>query len=352
MSWLTRIYRLLLRLYPAGFRDEFTEEMTDVFVRAMSDARQRGRLSLLLWFGQEVTGVLTVLARELWLRLRREDGAMNPLMSGNHVDDADISGAQTPLKIIAGILPFILFGLMFTLLGIDYHRPLTWMRNGMASFLIIHVLLLVGLGVGWAKRFPRWSYAYLGAVVMTSIWLAGISSFGYRLFGYTFGREQWGWRAWVPLFILTVVMLLVTRSPRRLARLFQGVRRDWTRLSFALYAAVAWLLLLVTYDSKSWYNQTIFLPLNMFLLTLLITGGALFYMQERRPWPRVLALQATLILFFLVSALVTTLDGHVEFGSPSTVVGWLMYLLLLLMWVSVPLAPGVAHWAWRRLRLI
>jgi len=99
---------------------------------------------------------------------------------------------------------------------------------------------------------------------MTSSWLAGTATFGFRLFGYTFGREQWGWR----------------------------------------------------------------------------------------PWPRVLALQATLILYFLALALVTTLDGHSESGSPSTIVGRLSYLLVLLMWASVPLAPGLAHQAWRRLRPI
>lgn len=352
MTWVIRIYTLLLRLYPPEFRDEFAEEMTAVFIEALSEAQKRGRLLRLFWCGKEFFDLLTLLVREQWLSLRREEAVMNPILSANHAHDADAMQAETPLEILAGIFPFILFGLMFTLLGFNYHMQSALMRNGMVGYLIVHGFLLVGLGIGWALRFPRWSYAYLGAVVLTSSWLAGIATVGFRIFGYTFGREEWGWRGWMPLLALTAVMLLFTRSLQPLVQLFQGIRRDWTRFSFGLYAALAWLLLLITYDGKTWYNQTLYLPLNLFLLTLVITGGTFVYMYRRRPWPRVLALQATLILYFLVSALVTTLDGHQEFGSPPTAFGWLTYLLFLLMWVSVPLLPGLAHQAWRRLRPI
>ena len=168
------------------------------------------------------------------------------------VHDADVARAETPLAIIAGIFPFILFGLMFTLKEVDYHMPLHWLIHGFVGDRIVHIILLVGLGIGWALRFPRWSYAYLGVVVMTSSWLAVTATPGFHLFGYTFGPEQWGWRAWVPLLVLTAVMLLFTRSLQPLAQLFQGIRRDWTRLSFALYAALTWLMLGMTYDGKTW----------------------------------------------------------------------------------------------------
>jgi peptidoglycan/LPS O-acetylase OafA/YrhL len=154
------------------------------------------------------------------------------------------------------------------------------------------------------------------------------------------------------LLVLTIVMLLITRSPRPLVRLIQDIRQDWTRLSFALYAALTWLMLLISYDSKTWYNQTAYLPLNLFLFSLLFTVGAFLYMWRRRPWPRVLALKATLILYFLVIVLVPTLDGRSVFGSNSTVIARFSYFLFLLMWTSVPLAPGLAQKAWHRLRPI
>lgn len=39
---MTRLYRLLLRFYPAGYRSTFGREMSDVFQRAFADARSHG----------------------------------------------------------------------------------------------------------------------------------------------------------------------------------------------------------------------------------------------------------------------------------------------------------------------
>ena len=270
----------------------------------------------------------------------------------NGAKPAPLSKQASWIATLAGIFPFLLFGLMFTLKGLDYHTSSSWMRHGMVGDLIVHAILIVGLGIGWALSFPRWSYAYLGVVLMTSNWLTGVATTGLHLFGYTFSQEQWGWRGWVPLLVLMVVMLLITRSLRPLTQLFQGIQYDWTRLSFAFYAALAWLLLLITYDGKTWYNQTLYLPLNLLLLTLTVAGGAFFYMCNQRLWSRALALQAALILYMPISALVTALDGHSEFGSPPTAVGWLLFFLVWLMWMSVPLLPGVACHAWQHLRPI
>lgn len=354
MRTLARIFGWLytqsLKLYPSDFRAEFGEEMTAVFTEALSDIQQQGWPSLLIWSGREFMSLLTTLMREQWLSLRREEAVTNQILPVNHADDASDARVETPLEIIAGIFPFLLFGLMFTLQGLDYHTSSSWMRHGIVGYLIVHAILIVGLGIGWALRFPRWSYAYLGVVLMTSNWLAGVATAGLHLFGYTFGREQWGGRGWVPLLALTAVMLLITRSLRPLTQLFQGIQYDWTRLSFAFYAALTWLLLGITYDGKTWYNQTLYLPLNLSLLTLTVAGGAFFYMRNRRLWSRVLALQAALILYVPISALVTALDGNSEFGSQPTAVGRLLLPLVWLMWMSVPLLPGLARHAWQHLR--
>jgi hypothetical protein len=116
---------------------------------------------------------------------------MNHMMSTHHPHDAAKQEVEPPLAILAGILPFILFGLMFTLKGINYHSTLAWMGHGIVGYLIVHAVLIIGLGVGWALRFPRWSYAYLGVVLISSHWLAGVSTKGFHLFGYTFGCLCW-----------------------------------------------------------------------------------------------------------------------------------------------------------------
>jgi len=351
-QWFARLYTWMLRLYPRPFRDVFQEEMAAVFSESSADTKERGWMAWLRWCGREIKGVITLLVRERWLNVRREGIIMNQsLLPEGHAGRIDEPRAEKPVEILAGVLPFILFGLMFTLKGVNYGLPSSRLGPGIIAYLVVHVVLVIGLGLGWAWRFPRWSYAYLGVVVMTTIWLAGVSTKGFRLFGYTFGREQWGWRGWVPLLALVAIMLVLTRSFQPIAQLFQGMRRDWTRLSFALYGADTWILMGVAYDGKTWYNQVLYLPLGLFLLTLAVAGGAYFYMRGRRQWPRVLALQTALILFIPISVVIGALDGdQSRLGSPPTVVGWFFYLLMLLAWFSVPLWPGIASHAWRRFR--
>ncbi len=343
MKWAGRIFTLLLRLYPPDFHDEFGEEMTAVFTLAFADARQRGRAAMLTWCGREFTTLLVTLMQEQWRSWRREDAVMNPTNSVNHTLDTDQSEHEMPLAILAGILPFVLSGLMYVLKGVNYHAPIAWLGRGTSGLhgylgLIVLGLALIGLGIGWAQRFPRWSYAYLGVTIMNSISRASISTQGLRLFGYTFGREQWGWRGWVPLLALTAIMLLITRSLRPLRQLFVGMWQDWTRLSFVLYGALTCLILGVAYDNKGWYDNTLFLPLNMFLLTLVIAGGAFYYMWYRRPWQRVVALQLAIILYPPVSAAVEALDGNYFFVSPDSVVAW---LFIIIIWFGAMFMPGV-----------
>ncbi len=342
------LYTGMLRLHPTSFQDAFGEEMTAVFKEALSDIQQKGWLSLLIWCGREFTTLFTAIIRQQWLSLSREKAIMSPILSANLAHDDDVERRETPLEIILGIFPFILFGLMFTLKGFDYHVPVTLMGHDIVIYLIVHIILIIGLGIGWVLRFPRWSYAYLGAVVIASGWLAGITATGFRLFGYTFGRGQWGWRGWLPLLALTAVMLLFTRSLQPLAQLFQGIQRDWTRLSFAIYAVLTWLFLDIAYDGKTWYDQTLYLSLNLFLLTLIFSGGAFFYLRGRRQWSRVLALPAAFILHVPISMLVTTLAGYS--GSSLTAVGRLVLPLVWLVWASVLLWPGFVTHMWRRFR--
>jgi hypothetical protein len=241
---------------------------------------------------------------------------------------------------------------MFILKGIDYHATQSWMGPGIVGYLVVHTLLILGLGVGWALGFPRWSYAALGAVLIGSGWLAGVVTRGFRWFGYAFGSERWGWRGWLPLLVLILFMLALTRSLTPLRQLIQHSRRDWTLASFAIYAALSWLFLGVAYDGKTWYNETLYLPINLFLMTLALAGGAAVYMLGRRPWRRTLALPAALLLCVLISGVVAVFDGSTAFGLPATIEQQLSLLFAWALWISVPLWPGVVGLAWRRLHLL
>ena len=132
-----------------------------------------------------------------------------------------------------------------------------------------------------------------------------------------------------------------------MTQLFGGMWQDWTRLSFVLYGALTWLIMGASYDNKSWYDNTIYLPLNMFVLTLLFTGGAFFYMYCQRPWRRVVALQLAIILYPPVSAAVEALDGNNFFASPDSVVAW---LFIFIIWFGVMFMPGILGLVHRAVR--
>lgn len=264
-------------------------------------------------------------------------------------------GGEEPLRatrwaIWAGTLPLLLVGLSYVLEAFYYPGHLPGLAHNGYLHLALHGLLLLGLGIGWARHFPRWSYSTLGIILMSALWLGGTATPGLRLFGYSFGREPWGVRAWLPLLALAVAMLLLTRSREPLARLVRGIREDWTRLSFALYGAVTWLMLGVSFDNYGWYNDSRYLLLNLFALTLIFSAGAFLYMQQRQGRRRVLALQAALLLTFPVEWLARSVDGGSGlFSSTPTVLGVLGTLLLIGLWVTPPLWPGLAKMVHGRL---
>ena len=56
---MRRVYRGLLRLYPADYIREYGEEMLSVFCRAQEAARRRGLKAQVIFLFREVLGVLT-----------------------------------------------------------------------------------------------------------------------------------------------------------------------------------------------------------------------------------------------------------------------------------------------------
>jgi hypothetical protein len=57
-----RLYRLLLGLCPAPFRDDYADGMEETFARRLADARRAGRWRCLGVWLREVLGLLVVVA--------------------------------------------------------------------------------------------------------------------------------------------------------------------------------------------------------------------------------------------------------------------------------------------------
>ncbi len=210
----------------------------------------------------------------------------------------DVHGRGSWGEALAAMLPFLVIGLE---MGLSPYLPqwewyTQWLRLG--GTVTVYAVLLIGLGVGWVKSFPRWSYPYLGLLLVLTRWLMG-SSQGLRIFK--------GWSVWVPFWAMALIAVLLTRSWQPLRQLYHGVWHDWTRLSFGLYGFIP-LALAAAFDDVSGTYETPYLAAS----TLALVAGAVAYVRSARTSQRTLALLIGMILSWVVATVgvATYWDGR------------------------------------------
>jgi len=263
---------------------------------------------------------------------------------------------------ILGLLPFLVIGLANLLLSAPIsieNMPVT-QTLGMIFILGGYLVMLYSLLRGWLLGFPRWVYPYLVYAVVFSFFLANASTPGLTIFGVPlFGRELWGWRAYVPLGIVALLALIFSRPPwANLVRLAKRVWNDWTQLSFGLYG----LMMMATLVSMDEVERSFRFPPTL-LAVLLVILGAYGYMRLGKSWQRMAALLACAgvsIVVMLASAdyfwqthamnfstgesrvLDVAVNFERLFNRALNGVGIAVLILL------VPLPLGLLYWLWGR----
>lgn len=299
----TQVYAVLVRLYPQSFRVEFEEEMRAVFTQALVEAAGWGWTALVTVWLRELRGLPTALFGEYWSTIRDQSRrkSMERIRNSNGHESAhsDVITTSSFGQALLGALPFLAFGLACILS--KKGNPLPYHRG--YNFPVFYLLTLLGLGVGWARGFPRWSYAYLGwALVFAWLWT-----------GIVINGLDWGVWIWIPFFLTIITALLLTRSLRPLRQLATGIWRDWTSLSLGVYIFFSSALLL--YDENHHPHLLVF----MIASTIAIAGGAWGYMRGRRPSHRIFALEISVILAIAVSRISeATWDWRAYYGLPAT----------------------------------
>ncbi len=145
-----------------------------------------------------------------------------------------------------------------------------------------YVAVCAGWGLGWVRRFPRWSYPYGGLIlVMASWWVALGTNLTWIIV----------MDAALPLAVVVVVAVILAPTVDPWRYLFRGVWQDWTRVSFAIYAVVPLALWVQLDQIDLTYKLLLWAP-----TVLLVAAGALAYLRSSRAWLRVLSLSAGLIL--------------------------------------------------------
>jgi hypothetical protein len=219
----------------------------------------------------------------------------------------DAPGRGSWGEALAGMMPFLVIGLADVL-----YEYLTYHGHGWSMtrwlFVASYFVLWIGLDVGWVKGFPRWSYSYVGWILFIHLLGGGVSS-GLWIFR--------GLGEWIPLLVVAVIALLLTRSVRPLLQFFKGLWHDWTRLSFGLYGMMP-VLVIASFDEVTKPYAIPYLVAS----TVALAGGALAYVRGARTTQRALALLTGMTLAWTV-----------------TTVGYAIY-----GWTAMPWRTGPGPW--------
>jgi hypothetical protein len=185
-------------------------------------------------------------------------------------------------QVLLGVLPFLLLGLSLTMIQVSFPMQLQafWMWLIGALFFGSFLAILAGLLAGWLAGFPRWAYPYLLYSIFFSLYLSNASTPGLAIFNVQlWGREVWGWRAWVPLALVYLLAVCLNRSPwGNLQRMFKGIWEDWTVLVFGLYGLLPFIAILVMDEVDHAYT----LPLALLTMVALVAGAWLYMRLPRR----------------------------------------------------------------------
>lgn len=318
---LRRAYSIVLRLYPARFRNEFGEEMEGVLEEALGDVGRNGRRALYSLLVRELWDLSGMLLRLHWenQKERQKELTMSAVIENSPEINPEGAPRQTEESVtwaqtVAAMMPFLIIPISIAIgSGLDLVfrsiGPSESNWNLIVSYVVWTIMggVTFGLAVSWKKGFPRWSIPLWSLAFLLSLYLMNATTPGLVFFNYTFGRgEQWGWRTLIPMFLAIVVGILWSRSLQPPIQLVRRAWRDWTLVSFALYA---WVVLAVFIFLDEIRGDEVFLG----ALSALLALGALGYMRSVKTERRMLSLLACLSVVWAAA----TIYKAVYWSEPS-----------------------------------
>lgn len=243
------LYSLLLHLFPKAYREEYGDELKDVFNSSLDDAIKIGWLEAAIVISRELIGLPKAILYE-YLRERR-----NAMMNRRFDSYFDFASGSWK-EFLTALLPFFLVGGAMPLLNYFVNYLYSIGRNsytlGTVVTLALFGLFLVLFAVGVKKGMPRWSLPYLGfllAILSLYVFSAVFGTPIYFLFrdyrdqSVLFIDILWDGIYWYGLLFAILLLVLLSRvSPA-----FQHFKNDWTRPDFVLYGGVPFALW-ITFD--------------------------------------------------------------------------------------------------------
>jgi hypothetical protein len=209
----------------------------------------------------------------------------------------DAHGQSSWGETLAGMVPFLVFGLGMVIYEI-LPRDLVAGPIGFWCYLVLYVIGVIGLGIGWVKGFPRWSYPYAGLVLFIKGWWGDRDNLS--------GWLSIGLASTILFWLMVGIVLLVTRSLRPLGQFFRRIWHDWTLLSFGLYSLMPLVLLNFAFDFVTG-NYPLPYPI---VSSLVLAGVALVYLRSSSMVQRASALLAGMTLCWAVATVEVAVYLH------------------------------------------
>ena len=291
-SWLVRCVPYLFRLYPRNMRQELEQEMLSVYYLAAKEAERSGVSALLHFIVRELYGVLAGVISEYWmLVIHRGGGQMVAIQNGKGntpSEPGSLPGdSHSWGTLLAGSAIFLIWGLEAIIDEIAFSsnepRFAAFITAGHILSWLLFLLPPVVVGYAYTRNFPRWTYPYVGSVLLYTYFMAAnlIATPQAILLGELSGSyTPIGWRAWLPLILAMGIALLITRSLNPLMRFLTNAWTDWTLLSFAMFGWAPLFLVAGFDEVASGYSLT-FMPLVMAIIIV----TALLYLASRSSIP-------------------------------------------------------------------
>jgi hypothetical protein len=326
MQLLRKFHRVLLNLYPKGYREEYGEELHIVFNLLLDDAFNKGKGELAGTILRELLGLPKAIIHE---HLREWRKAQMTGKFASHFDFAPGSRNEA----LAALAPFLLGGALptlFSFIGSSIDIPL-WIQIVFTLFM----WFLVGslLVLGFKKRAPRWFMPYLG-VPLPVICLIAFNALvnpewrGFPLldnaswFVKQFVHQGilWGW-----LLLSIFLIFLLARMIPRMQHFYHRLRTDWTLLPFILFGAMP---LVIVFSFEEFRNEEPYLLLSFLVLAL----GAWFYLRNSSSWNKFWSLLIGLTLAMSIAVIGQTLLYESSFPF-TTFPRWTTTLSTVIMWI-------------------
>jgi hypothetical protein len=285
---LLDIYIKLLLLYPRSFQNEFAEEMQVVFKDSVRETSRDGMFSLAILCLIELGGLPFNILREFWHEFERKEAIM---VTNEKVESGSTVNRGTSYwDALIGTSPFALFGIASMLSRTQY--PF----NTAYTYPAFYAAVLLGLLIGMIKGFPRWAYSYLGWCMVMAWWWMSMPVFRFNDPTYAMRHNQLiSWWSWTPFLITLGIGLLLARSIHPIYNMIQGVWQDWTLLSLAIYAFVAFASLI--YDENHHPYLFAFIAATTIAVCLVVWE----FMKSDSSWKRVVSLLAGFVIAFVLS---------------------------------------------------